>query len=98
MRKPDNDKDNNDVVGKGAEFDAQTAEDVGDTEQDQEEEEYRRVLEELLRPVKLERHVDDFVTSEITLDILPLVSATLVMLMRNLPGVGGHRIERVDSS
>ncbi|CAM9407319.1 unnamed protein product [Sphacelaria rigidula] len=42
-------------------------------EEDEEEEEYRAVLLELLRPVKLERFVENFVQSGITLDILPLV-------------------------
>lgn len=84
---PEKNVDTNEAVGKGAEFDEPTAEDAGDTEQDQEEEEYRRVLDELLRPVKLERHVDDFVASEITLDILPLVSVTWIVLVLN--GWGG---------
>lgn len=79
---PENNGGTNEAVGKGAELYAQAAEDAGDedTEQDQEEEEYRRVLDELLRPVKLERYVDAFVASEITLDILPLVSVTFIVV------------------
>ena len=46
----------------------------GEEEEDEETREYRRVLLEMLRPVKLEKLVDDFLRSEITLDILPLVS------------------------
>ena len=46
----------------------------GGAEEDEETKEYRQVLQKLLRPVKLERYVDDFLASGITLDILPLVS------------------------
>ncbi|CAM9742537.1 unnamed protein product, partial [Laminaria digitata] len=48
-------------------------EEEGEEEEDEETREYRRVLVEMLRPVKLEKFVDDFLRSEITLDILPLV-------------------------
>lgn len=50
--------------------DAVTEED----EEDEETREYREVLTEMLRPVKLEKYVDNFLSSGITLDILPLVS------------------------
>lgn len=48
--------------------------------EDEETKEYRTVLMELLRPVKLERFVQAFLESEITLDILPLVGGGCTML------------------
>lgn len=53
--------------------DAVTEEDEED-EEDEETREYREVLTEMLRPVKLEKYVENFLSSGITLDILPLVS------------------------
>lgn len=49
--------------------------------EDDETKEYRAVLVELLRPVKMEHLVEKFVQSGITLDILPLVGAVLRYLI-----------------
>lgn len=52
---------------------AASEEEEEEEEEDQETKEYRKVLVEMLAPVKLEKYVDNFVHSGITLDILPLV-------------------------
>eukprot|EP00903_Cladosiphon_okamuranus_P005757 g5709.t2 len=48
-------------------------EEPAEPEEDEETREYRKVLTEMLRPVKLEQYVENFLASGITLDILPLV-------------------------
>lgn len=60
-------------------------EDEGEDEDEDEQEmrEYREVLGELLRPVKLEKYVDNFLESGITLDILPMVSSRPGLCVRS---------------
>eukprot|EP00752_Nemacystus_decipiens_P003934 g3602.t1 len=51
----------------------EAAEGPAEGEEDEETREYKEVLIEMLRPVKLEQYVENFLASGITLDILPLV-------------------------
>lgn len=57
----------------------EAAADGGEEGDDEETREYRRVLNEMLRPVKMEKYVPNFLSSGITLDILPLVSYLSVL-------------------
>ncbi|CAM9351287.1 unnamed protein product [Scytosiphon promiscuus] len=59
------------AVAEAAQAPDELEEDGGD--EDEETREYRRVLTEMLRPAKMEKYVDSFLGSGITLDILPLV-------------------------
>ncbi|CBJ27893.1 ubiquitin-protein ligase [Ectocarpus siliculosus] len=61
------------VVNKPAAAVAEEPAAEEEEEEDEETREYRSVLTEMLRPVKMEKYVESFLGSGITLDILPLV-------------------------